>query len=66
MGSGVAFQQRRLDHPRVLKLDRAMPRALRYQYPGAVYHLMARRNGGEAVFVADDDCKAFLHRLGQV
>ncbi len=27
---------------------------------------MARGNGGDAVFVADDDSKAFLHRLSQV
>ncbi len=27
---------------------------------------MARGNGGDAVFVTDDDRKAFLHRLGQV
>jgi REP element-mobilizing transposase RayT len=27
---------------------------------------MARGNGGDAVFVTDDDRKVFLHRLGQV
>ena len=27
---------------------------------------MARGNGGGAVFVTEDDHKAFLHRLGQV
>lgn len=43
-----------------------MPRALRYQYPGAVYHLMARGDGGKAVFETDDDRRAFLFRLGKV
>ena len=43
-----------------------MPRALRHQYPGAVYHVMARGDGGKAVFESDEDRKAFLSRLGQV
>ena len=43
-----------------------MARQPRFQYPGAIYHVMARGNGGDAVFVTEDDRKAFLHRLGQV
>jgi len=43
-----------------------MARQPRFQYPGALYHVMARGNGGDAVFVTDDDRKVFLHRLGQV
>ncbi|MEO7097753.1 MAG: transposase [Luteolibacter sp.] len=43
-----------------------MPRALRYQYPGAVYHLMARGDGGKAVFETDEDRKSFLFRLGKI
>jgi REP element-mobilizing transposase RayT len=43
-----------------------MPRALRYQYPGAVYHLMARGDGGKAVFETDEDRKSFLYRLGKI
>ena len=43
-----------------------MPRALRHQYPGAVYHVMARGDGGKAVFETDEDGKSFLFRLGQV
>lgn len=43
-----------------------MPRALRHEYPGAVYHVMARGDGGKAIFEGDDDRKAFLFRLGQV
>jgi putative transposase len=43
-----------------------MPRALRHEYPGAVYHVMARGDGGKTIFEGDDDRKAFLFRLGQV
>ena len=43
-----------------------MPRALRHEYPGAVYHVMARGDGGKAIFEGDDYRKAFLFRLGQV
>lgn len=43
-----------------------MPRALRHEYPGAVYHVMARGDGGKTIFEGDDDREAFLFRLGQV
>lgn len=43
-----------------------MPRTLRHQYAGAVYHVMARGDGGKAVFESDEDRKSFLFRLGQV
>ena len=43
-----------------------MPRALRYQYAGAVYHLMARGEGGKEVFEDDADRKGFLLRLAKV
>ncbi len=43
-----------------------MPRALRFQYPGATYHVMARGDGGDAVFETDDDRRSFLFRLGEV
>jgi hypothetical protein len=39
----------------------AMP--LRFQYPGAVYHVMARGDGGKVVFETDDDRLVFLKRL---
>ena len=40
-----------------------MARPLRFQYPGAVYHVMARGDGGKAIFETDDDCLVFLKRL---
>ena len=43
-----------------------MPRTLRHQYPGAVYHIMARGDGGKVIFEDDEDAKAFLFRLGEV
>jgi putative transposase len=46
--------------------EEGMPRALRHEYPGAVYHLMARGDGGKLVFESDADRKDFLARLGKV
>ena len=43
-----------------------MARPLRFEYAGAVYHVMARGDGGKAVFIAKDDHLLFLHRLGEV
>jgi putative transposase len=43
-----------------------MARPLRFEYPGAVYHVMARGDGGRKVFEHEDDCEVFLHRLGEV
>ncbi len=40
-----------------------MARALRIQYPGAVYHVMCRGNDYRDVFCSDDDRTAFLHLL---
>ena len=43
-----------------------MARPLRFEYAGAVYHVMARGEGGQAIFVAKDVHLLFLHRLGEV
>lgn len=43
-----------------------MARPLRFQYAGAIYHVMARGDGGRAVFMTDRDRKSFMFRLGQV
>jgi putative transposase len=40
-----------------------MARALRIEYPGAVYHVMARGDGGKRIFETDEDHFAFLARL---
>jgi putative transposase len=41
-----------------------MPRKLRIQYPGAVYHVMNRGDRGERIFADDDDRERFLRTLG--
>jgi len=43
-----------------------MARPLRFVYPGAVYHVMARGDDGKALFIAKEDHLLFLHWLGQV
>ena len=42
-----------------------MARALRIEYPGALYHVMARGDGGRRVFESEDDAQAFLSLLGR-
>jgi REP element-mobilizing transposase RayT len=43
-----------------------MPRPLRIQYPGAIYHVMSRGDRREAIFVDDRDRREFLRTLDQV
>src|SRR5882672_10960879 len=43
-----------------------MPRKLRIQYPGAVYHVMNRGDRREKIFADDKDREKFLETLGQV
>ena len=40
-----------------------MPRRLRVQFPGAIYHVTIRGNGREDIFVDDHDYERFLRRL---
>ena len=40
-------------------------RPVRIPYPGAVYHVMARGNRGQAVFGDDTDRQLFLETLGE-
>src|SRR5436305_14342134 len=41
-----------------------MPRQLRIQYEGAIYHLMSRGDRREEIFRGDLDRKSFLQALG--
>jgi hypothetical protein len=43
-----------------------MARPLRFQYPGAVYHVMARGDGGKFIYESKDDSLPFLDWLGRV
>jgi putative transposase len=42
-----------------------MARPLRIQYPGAVYHVMARGSHGQAIFADDKDRQRFLETLAE-
>ena len=43
-----------------------MPRKPRVEYGGAVYHVMCRGNGGQPIFVDDQDRRLFLDALREV
>ena len=43
-----------------------MPRPLRVQFPGAIYHVTAQANRSEALFLASDDYRVFWAFLGLV
>ena len=42
-----------------------MPRKLRIQYPGAIYHVMNRGDQREAIFRDDEDRQKLLATLGE-
>jgi len=42
-----------------------MPRPLRIQYEGAIYHVMSRGDRRQAIFVDDADRRAFVDHLGR-
>jgi len=43
-----------------------MPRQLRIEYPGAIYHVMARGDRREAIFMSETDREYFLATLAEV
>jgi len=42
-----------------------MPRQLRLEYPGGIYHFMSRGDRREAIFLDDADRTRFLETLGE-
>ena len=42
-----------------------MPRQPRVEYPGAIYHLMAREDRLEPIFVNDKDREIFLRTMDE-
>jgi REP-associated tyrosine transposase len=40
-----------------------MPRPMRIEYPGAVYHVIARGNNRQAIFKDEADRKSYLDKL---
>jgi len=43
-----------------------MARPLRFEYRGAVYHVMARGDGGKLLFIGREDHESFLYWLDRV
>ena len=43
-----------------------MPRSPRIEFPGAMYHVLARGNRREAIVLSDDDRWMFLRTLGEM
>src|SRR5436190_1878089 len=43
-----------------------MPRKLRVQYEGAIYHVMNRGDRRDAIFFDEEDCRRFLDTLAEV
>ncbi len=42
-----------------------MPRSIRIEHPGALYHVMARGNRREPIYRDDDDRRFFLAAMGE-
>lgn len=38
----------------------------RFEYAGAIHHVISRRNGGDAVYDTAGDRESFIFRLGKV
>ena len=43
-----------------------MARPIRLEFPNALYHVMSRGNGGEEIFVEDEDRQVFLDLLSEL
>ena len=69
MGIGVRGQSSRynilLAGPQLSGHLEGMARSLRIEYPGALYHVMARGDGGRRVFESEDDAQSLLELLGR-
>jgi hypothetical protein len=42
-----------------------MPRTMRVEYPGAIYHVMDRGDRREDIFLSDNARRLYLETLGQ-
>ena len=42
-----------------------MPRQIRIEYPGAIYHVLSRGDRREAIFLDDGDCHDFIKTLAE-
>ena len=54
-----------LTSSRNLVINGAMPRQVRIEFAGAMYHVMARGDRREAIVQDEEDCRTFLRTLGE-
>jgi hypothetical protein len=54
-----------LDNLRPIEQGELIPRKLRIQYPGAIYHVMSRGDRRENIFLDDVDRHDFLKTLAE-
>ena len=64
-GMGEKGSVKTIDTKLHLRIPSPMPRKLRVQYPGAIYHLINRGDRREPIFKDDLDRRRFLEALGQ-
>jgi len=50
----------------IFGVDHPMARPHRFEYPGAVYHVMTRGDGGKEIFIGQEDHESFLYWLERV
>ena len=54
-----------MDKCNILEYFASIPRKLRVEYAGAIYHVMSRANGTGNVFLTDVDRQDFLRTLAE-
>jgi hypothetical protein len=54
------------DMPRRNRIQTDMPRKLRLEYPGAMYHVVSRGDRGESIYLDDVDRQDFVKTLAEV
>ncbi len=64
-GSVLSFAQNLIDGRCRWQEGRGMPRQVRIEYEGAMYHVMCRGDRREAIFEDDRDRETFLRTLGE-
>ena len=64
-GSAHRFVQFQVDRPPSCGITRALPRKLRLEYPGAMYHLMSRGDRRDRIFLDDVDRHDFIKTLAE-
>ena len=65
MGSDRTFAQFGLDWGGLERHDGAMPRQLRMEYEGAIYHVLSRGDRSKAIYLDDVDRQDFLKTLAE-